>query len=162
MYTMLDRKTLARINNRPRGRGAFVYVALGTVVAAVACAFLLSYMIGGGVLLAGGGLAYLLYRRGAEARVVELHYDLEGEAAGRFSVVRAACEALAEAEGIWRVEEAPGGPEARFGGAAPGKAASSRPVDIGRLETPGFSADVDVCGIGAGDTSLFFLPECVL
>ncbi len=55
MYTMLDRKSLARINNRPRGRGAFAYVALGAVVAAVACAFLLSHVIGGAVLLVGGG-----------------------------------------------------------------------------------------------------------
>ncbi len=55
MYTMLDRKSLARINNRPRGRGAFAYVALEAVVAAVACAFLLSHVIGGAVLLVGGG-----------------------------------------------------------------------------------------------------------
>lgn len=161
MYTMLDRKTLAKINNRPRGRGAFAYVALGAVVAA-ACAFLLSYVIGATVLLAGGGLAYLLYRRDAEARVVELHYDLKGEAARRFSVVRAACEALAGAEGIWRVEGGPGEPEAAFVGAMPGKEGARLPVEVGRLKTPGISANVDVCGIGAGDTSLFFLPECVL
>jgi len=55
MYTMLNRKTLARINNRPRGRGVFAYVALGAVVAAAACALLLSYVIGGAVLLTGGG-----------------------------------------------------------------------------------------------------------
>ena len=162
MYVMLNRRALARINDRPRGRGAFVYVALGVVVAAAACAFLLSYVIGGAVLLAGGGLAYLLYRRDAEARVVDLHYDLKGEAAARFSVVRAACEALAGAEGIWRVEEAPGEPEAGFGGAIPGKEGTRLPVEVGRLETPGISANVDVCGIRAGDTSLFFLPEGVL
>ena len=163
MYVMLNRRTLARINDRPRGWGAFVYAALGAVVAAAACAFLLSYVIGGAVLLAGGGLAYLSYRRDAEARVVELHYDLGGAATGRFSVVRAACEALAGAEGIWRVEEVSGEPDAGFVGAIPGKdAAPRRPVEVGRLETPGISANVDVRGIRAGDTSLFFLPECVL
>ena len=95
-------------------------------------------------------------------RVVKLHYELGGEDAGRFSVVRAACEALAGSEGIWRVEEAPGEPEAGFGGAAPGKEGARLPVEVGRLEMPGISANVDVCGARAGDTSHFFLPECVL
>lgn len=162
MYVMLDRKTLARINDRPRGRGTFVYAALGAVVVAAACALLLSYAIGAAVLLAGGGLAFLLYRRDAGARVVELRYDLGGEDAGRFSVVREACEALAGSEGIWRVEEVPGDPEAGFGGAAPEKEGARRPVDVGRLEMPGITANVDVCGIRAGGTGLFFLPECVL
>jgi hypothetical protein len=162
MYVMLNRRALARINDRPRGRGTFVYAALGAVVVAAACAFLLSYVIGGAVLLAGGGLAYLLYRRDAEARVVDLHYDLKGEAAARFSVVRAACEALAGAERIWRVEEAPGEPVAGVGGAIPGNEGARLPVEVGRLETPGISANVDVCGIRAGHTSLFFLPEGVL
>ena len=103
-----------------------------------------------------------MYRRDAEARVVKLHYELGGEDAGRFSVVRAACEALAGSEGIWRVEEAPGEPEAGFGGAAPGKEGARLPVEVGRLKMPGISANVDVCGARAGDTSHFFLPECVL
>ena len=58
---------------------------MGAVVAAVACAFLFSYLIGGAVLLVGGGIAYLLYRRDAEARVVRLHCNRKGVAAGRLS-----------------------------------------------------------------------------
>ena len=77
-------------------------------------------------------------------------------------MVKAACEALAGSEGIWGVEEAPGEPEAEFGEAIPGKEGARLPVEGGRLEMPGISANVDVCGARAGDTSLFFLPECVL
>jgi hypothetical protein len=62
---MLDRKSLARIHNRPRGRGAFASVALGAVVTAAACAFSLSYVIGGAVLLvAGAGESFVQEVRG--------------------------------------------------------------------------------------------------
>ncbi len=58
---------------------------MGAVVAAVACAFLFLYLIGGAVLLVGGGITYLLYRRDAEAHVVRLHCNRKGVAAGRLS-----------------------------------------------------------------------------
>lgn len=160
---MLDRKTLERINERPRGRGSAPYVALGAVVAALLCALLLSYALAAAVLLAGGALAFLLHRRDAEARSVKLLYDLKGEDAARFAEVASACEALAGARQVWRAEEVPGERDVAFGAAVPVSDQSARPpAEVGLLETPGFSANVDVWGIRAGGTGLFFLPECVL
>ena len=158
---MLDRRTLARINDRPRGRGAAPYVALGAVVVAALCAFF-TFALAAAVVLAGCALAFLLHRRDAQSRSVELRYDLKGEDAGRFAAVVAACEALAGAQKVWRVREVPGEHDVSFGGAITARGGSRGPVEVGRLQTLGFKANVDVWGISAGGTSLFFLPECVL
>ena len=48
---MLDKRTLNRINDRPRNRGRVVYVALGTLAVAAAVAFLVSYALAAIVLL---------------------------------------------------------------------------------------------------------------
>jgi hypothetical protein len=39
---VLDKRTLARINDRPRGRGSAIYAALGIAAAVTVMAFLVS------------------------------------------------------------------------------------------------------------------------
>ena len=79
---MLDKRTLNRINARPRGRGRAVYMVPGTLAFAAAAALLLSYVVGAVVLLAGAGGVFLLHRRDVEVRTTELTYD-PGRSRGR-------------------------------------------------------------------------------
>lgn len=138
-------------------------MALGAaLVAAVAAAVSLNYVVAAAVLLAGAALAFFLRKREARENAVPLRYgELEGEAAERFAAVGRAVEALGAAEAVWNVDEEPGESDGVAVGPA-SFAANRRPVEVGRLDTPGFSADVEVWGIKTGDLGLFFLPECVL
>ena len=126
-------------------------------MAAVVVGLFVSYALGAAVLLLGAAVALLLARRGSGSHRVELFYDLDEEAEARFSEVRAACEALAGSEKVWRVDEKG---EAAEGDVVP--VGARHPVSTGLLATPGFSANVEVWGIEDDATKLFFLPECVL
>ncbi len=161
---MLDKRTLARINDRPRGRGSAAYAALGAVVAAVAAGLLISYAAAAVLLFAGGAGAFLLHRREVEARTTRLGYDLDGEAAVMFDGVREACKALSGARRTWRIEEDAVTPVASsddtvltFDGGA-----SRHSAEIGLMEPPGISANIDIWGIKTDAMSLYFLPEGVL
>jgi hypothetical protein len=98
---VLDKRTLARINDRPRGRGSAIYAALGIAAAVTVMAFLVSYALAAVVGAAG---AFLLYKREAEARTARLIYNLASEAAAKFAAVQEACEALSGADKVWRIE----------------------------------------------------------
>ncbi|MBA2714804.1 MAG: hypothetical protein H0U55_14765, partial [Rubrobacteraceae bacterium] len=160
---MLNKRKLSRINDRPQGRGSAVYAALGTLVVAAAAAFLISYTVAAMAFLAGVVGVFLLYKRDVEARITRLTYDLDDETAARFASVQEACEAFSGANNVWRVEEgarggfSPGDEVLSFDGGV-----SRSPVEVGLLEMPGISANVDVWGIKTNVTSLFFLPEGVL
>lgn len=97
---MLDKRTLTRINARPRGRVRAVYVASGTLTVAAAAALLLSYVAGAVVLLAGAAGVFLLHRRDVKARTTRLTYDPGGEVAARLTFVREVCKALASARKV--------------------------------------------------------------
>lgn len=162
---MLDKKTLIRINDRPRCRDRSVYVALGTLAVAAAVALLVSYTVAVVVLLLGAARVSLLHKREVEARTTTLTYDLDGEAAARFAAVREACEALLGARKLWRVEgeakEQESSPS--YGAVLSFEAGTSRhPVEVGPMEMPGISTNVEIWGINTDVVSLFFLPEGVL
>ena len=158
---MLTKQKLMDMNSRgsrPEGRNPAVYAAVGAGVAAVAVGLLVSYALGGAVLLAGAAVAFLLSRRGSGGSKVELFYNLDETEGARFLEVRVACEALAGSEKVWRVD---GDGEAADEAAAPVGARSV--VSVGRLDTRDFSANVEIWGIEVdGGEKLFFLPECVL
>ena len=158
---MLTKQKLAEMNSRgssrTEGHRVALYAAAGAVVAAVAAGLLVSYALGAAVLLLGAAVAFLLDRRGSAGPKVELFYNLDAETQERFSAVRTACEALAGAEKVWRAD---GEDAASDGDVAP--VGPRHPVAVGPLETPGFSANVEVWGIGDDEAKLFFLPECVL
>lgn len=152
---MLSKRTLEEINSRPRGRGWSPLVALGAAAAAFAVALLFSYALALAVLAAGAAGYGLLRRREAHKRMVRLSYGLlDPETEARFANVRKACEILAASEKIWHVAkgEVP----------LPKHKTSDEEVEVRVFDPPGISADVDVWGIAAGDSRVFFLPECVL
>ena len=161
---MLDKKTLTRINDRPQGRDRSVYLALGALVVAAAAALLASYAVGVVLLLAGGAGAFLLHKRETEARTTVLTYGLDGEAATRFAAVRSACEALSNARKVWRVEgEAKEQGTSSYGAVLSFDAGASRhQIEVGPLEMPGISTNLEIWGIKTDVASLFFLPEGVL
>lgn len=134
-----------------------LYAALGAVVAAVAVGLLVSYALGAAVLLLGAAV-FSLGRRGAGGPKVRLFYNLDAEAEARFSGVQKACEALAGSEKVWRVDDGEG--ETADGEMSP--AGPRHQVSVGPLETPEFSANVEIWGIESDGEKLFFLPECVL
>ena len=161
---MLDKRTLARINDRPRGRGSAAYVVLGAVVVAVAAGLLVSYVAAAVLLVAGGAGASLLHRREVEARTTRLAYNLDGDAAVMFDGVREACKALSDARKTWRIEEDAVAPAESsddtmftFDGGT-----RRHPVEVGVMKPPGISANVEIWGIETDVMSLYFLPEGVL
>ncbi len=151
---MLTKRTLEELNWRPRGKRWSPLVAIGAAVAALAVALLFSYALAL-VALAAGAAGYGLLRRSeTQRRTVRLSYGLlDPETEARYANVRKACEILAASQKIWRVEK----------GEVPlPKHKIKEEVDVGVFDPPGISADVAVWGIAAGDSRIFFLPECLL
>lgn len=140
-----------------------MYAALATLVVTAVVAFLISYTVAAVVLLAGTVGVFLLHKRDVEARITRLTYDLDGEAAARFASVQKACKAFSDANKVWRVEGearegySPGEEVLSFNGGV-----SRSLVEVGLLEMPGISTNVDIWGIKTDAVSLFFLPEGVL
>ena len=134
-----------------------LYTAVGAVVAAVAVGLIVSYALAAAVVLLGAAVAFLLDRRGSGRQKMELFYNLDAEAQIRFSAIRTACEALAGSEKIWRIDGERGAADAAVIPVGP-----RSPVSVGPLQTPDFSANVELWGIDDDGTKLFFLPECVL
>jgi hypothetical protein len=155
---MLTRKLLKRINARPRGKRRWPLVALGVVAAALITFLLLSRLAALAVLAAGAGGVLLACGRGRAGRRVSLNYDLDVETGARFVAVGEACESLATAEKVWLLGGRGGG-KPRGAGANPG---NRSPIRVGRLETPGIDANVDIWGIDAGEVRVLFFPEGVL
>ena len=160
---MLDKRKLARINERHRGGGSATYVALGAIVAAAAGPPI-SYAAAAVLLVVGGAGALLIHRREVEARITKLAYSLDGEAAALFDDVRDACKALSDARKVWCIEE----DTTTAAGASEGAVlafdgnSSRHPAEVVVMEPPGISANVEIWGIETGVTSLYFLPEAVL
>ncbi len=161
---MLDKRTLARINDRPQVRRLATYTALGMAVAVAVVALLVSYALAAVVLLVGVTVVFLLHKRNAEVQTVKLTYNLNGEMAEKFATVREACGVLASADRVWHVEgetKDTGAPS--YGAALTFDEGTKRsPVEVGPAEMPGISTNVEVWGIKIGAVSLFFLPEAVL
>ena len=152
---MLNKETLTKINDRSRRSGvpvAAAGVAAGVVLAALT-AGLASPVLVGAVLVAGAGAAVAVYLKSGSPEVTQLHYDLDEEAAGRFAAVRRAGKELAAVEKVWWCEPTPGEKSG---------ATEYRAAEVGILETPGISANVEVWGISARDVRLYFFPDCAL
>src|SRR5215203_2890845 len=160
---MLNNRTLARINNRPRkvNRLSLLAVAGGTLVLAVLSALLYVFeflpslailaVIGGGALL-----VLLLYVTQKAKMTISLSYkgNLSNEVASRFSSVSEALESLASSGRVWRLADSARLPKA-------GEVASSperEPARVGLLPTPGIRVDVPLWGIETGDERIFFFP----
>ncbi len=161
---VLDKRTLARINERPKGRGSPTHAAFGVAITVAVVALLGSYTLAAIVLLVGAAFAFLLYKRNARVQTVVLTYNLSGEMAENFSAIQEACGGLADAERVWRVEgetKDTGAPS--YGAALTFNEGMKRsPVEVGPMKMPGVSTNVKVWAIKTGAVSLFFLPEAVL
>ena len=155
---MLNKETLTEINDRSRRSGvpAAAALAAGAVLAAIAG--LASPVLAGTILVAGVAAAVAVYVRRRSPGVTPLYYDLDEAAAARFATIQRACKELAAAEKVWVCSPS--------SGEDPGQK-TSPPEDrvtaeVGVLETPGVSANVEVWGISAGETRLHFFPDRVL
>src|SRR5215212_3710219 len=107
---MLTRKTLKRINERPRqvNRLPLAVIGGGSVVLAALLAVMTSSLLVGLVALAGGAAGVLVsYRVQKTGAVTAVTYgDLQGELKARFSAVQEGCEALSS-KVIWRLSGLP-------------------------------------------------------
>ena len=159
---MLNRRTLKRINNRPKKASLFPPVAIGAGFMALAALLIIltsSLLLALAALLAGAAGVLVAYRAQRAGRIITLNYDnLNGEVAARFSAVREACEALSASGMIWRLGD--GAERTPRAGIAISPERTS--VAVGLLETPGIRTNVPIWGIDAGDAKLFFFPEAVL
>ena len=161
---MLTRKTLKRINERPRqvNRLPLAMIGGGSVVLAALLAVLTSSLLVGLVAIAAGAAGVLVsYRVQKTEAITSLTYgDLQGELKTRFSAIQEGCEALSSSGMIWRLRGPLEQRAARTGDASVPPA--RQPAQVGLLETPGIRADVPIWGIDAGDAKLFFFPEAML
>jgi hypothetical protein len=161
---MLNNRTLARINNRPRevGRLPLLAVGGGTVVL-VALLYVFEVLPMSAILaVLGGGtlLVLLLYGTQRLKMTISISYkgNLDEEAASRFTSVMEALEGLASSGRIWRLPDSARLPKASEVAPSPER----EPARAGLLATPGIKADVPVWGIEAGGESIFFFPEGAL
>lgn len=154
---MLTRSALERINNRPEKMRVWPFAATGAAsIALFAALYALGLSLPLALAAIPAGLAGLwaVYKGEKSRGIIRLVYGpLEGDTAARFGALREACEGLASSSKVWRVT--------RDQGAGP-FSGGRVPAHAGRLDTPGFSADVPVWGIDAGDDRLLFLPDWIL
>ena len=164
---MLTGRTIARINNRPRGVSRLPLLAIGggtVAVAALLYALLALPLPALASLAVGALLVVALYRAEKAKTITSLFYQgrLDEEASARFSEVSEALEALAFSNKVWRLTGKTG-PAGRARKAAEADPTPQRePTRVGRLKTPGIRADVPIWGIGAGEQSIYFFPEGAL
>jgi DnaJ-like protein len=161
---MLNRRTLQRINNRPKQMNRLPLLVIGAgslALAALLYALFGSPMFALPALLVGTLAVLAAYRTQKARSITTLAYDnLSDKVKARFSEVQEACEALTSSEVIWRLK---GGAEqwtSRNGDAAPPP--PREPAQVGLLETPGIRANVPIWGIDAVEAKVFFFPEAVL
>ncbi len=161
---MLTGKTLKRINERPREverRPLALIGALSLAVAALLFVLVSSLMLALAALLAGS-LGFLLAYRAQKAKMtIPLSYDnLDEETTARFATMQEACQALASSKRVWRLTGQ------RDQDLKPGSIIpmpdDRRRVEVGRLETPGISADIAIWGIDDEHLKVLFFPEGIL
>ncbi len=151
MLNEMNKKTLEKIGAHPKGAGAATLLAAGALLAAIATFMLFSTAIALAILVVGAASALLMYARHGRRRAVPVRYDLQGDEATHFVDVRRACEALAESEKVWRVED---GPETLR--------APVRQVGVAVQDPPGIRTNVDVWRLDLGDSQLYFMPDTLL
>lgn len=158
---MLNRRSLQRINERPRNLNRLPFIAIGavTLVLALVLALLLSMPLLELGVLAAGGLSLLgVYRSQRAKMITVLTYDLDAEIGARFDGIQEALESLASAEKVWRVDGRTG---QRDRGRKPDAPSGIQAARVGRLKTPGIRTNIPIRGIDAG-RKIFFFPEAVL
>ena len=167
---MLNRRTLQRINERPRSvnRLPLAAIGAGSLILALVLALLLSMPLPALAVFVVGALGVLgVYRSQRAKMVTVLTYDLDAETRARFNEVQEVLEILASAKRIWHVSGQTGQRDpGRKPGATPGKSTAAtderQPVRVGRLKTPGIRANLPIRGIDASGQSIYFFPEAVL
>jgi DnaJ domain len=161
---MLSRRTLQRINNRPRKVNRLPLLAVGGGVAvlsallymlAVVSAFATLAILFGGVLV-----DLVIYAAQKSKTTISLSYrgNLDKGTSTRFSEVREALESLALSRRIWSLAGSAGLPKANEIAPSPAR----EPARVGLLSTPGIRADVPIWGIEVGNESILFFPEGAL
>lgn len=161
---MLTRKTLARINNRPReiNRLFLAVIGVGSLALGGVLFVLVSAPLLALVALAAGALGVLGgYRVQRTKSLVSLTYgDLDGDLAVRFASVREACKDLASSEKIWHMSNSPEQRTLKAGDIT--FPPEREPARVGLLETPGIQTNVPIWGIDAGAKKIYFFPDGVL
>ena len=161
---MLTRRTLARINARPRKINRLPLAAIGAgslVLGAILFVLASSPLIALAALLAGALCVLGAYRVQKASSIISLTYDnLDGDLATRFAAAREACEELASSQRIWRLSDTPERRTLKAGDVS--FPPEREPAPVGLLETPGIRANIPIWGIDAGDRKIFFFPEGVL
>ena len=161
---MLTRRTLARLNERPKEINRLPLMVIGAVSLALGGAL---YILASSPLLAlatlaAGVLGGLGTYKAQKARSITplIYDDLDGDVALRFAAVGEACKDLSSSERIWHLSDSP---EQRTLKAGDTYFPSERePARVGLLEIPGIRANVPIWGIDAGDGKIFFFPEGIL
>jgi hypothetical protein len=166
---MLNRKTLKRINQRPKQLNLLPLLLIGTVSLALAALLLVlaSSLLLVLIAIAAGTLGVLIDYRAQKAKMITtLTYGaFRGELMARYSDVREGCEAHSSSEAIWLLPSPKRGASQRAekpgGGVSPPSARESARVAL--LATPGISTNLPIWGIEAGEHgTVFFFPEAVL
>jgi hypothetical protein len=150
---MLTRKTLARLNERPKEINRLTLMVIRAVSLALGGALyilastlpLVLAALATGVL---GVLGAYIAQRATSTNSLS-HDDLDGDLAARFASVGEACKDLSSSEKIWRLSDSP---EQRTLKADDTYFPSERePARVALLETPGIRANVPIWRIDAGD-----------
>jgi hypothetical protein len=161
---MLTRRTLERINNRPRKTALWPFAAIGAgsiVLGSILFVLASSPLLALAALAAGAVGVLGVYREQRTKSIVSLTYgDLDADLAIRFAAVQEACKDLASSERLWHLTEPPERRTLKAGDVSFPPA--REPASVGLLETPGIRTNVPIWGIDTGDKRIFFFPEGAL
>jgi hypothetical protein len=103
-------------------------------------------------------LTLATYRFDQQRRTTSLLYELEGEAASRFSQLKASCRTLSKSQMAWRVESNQATWDwKRNAGAS--SLITRRQIKIGHLTPPCIETNIEAWGIDVGNLKLYFFPD---
>ena len=109
-------------------------------------------------LIVGLNFSWRVHKGDELKRTTPLFYELEQDAQNKFNAIQQACETLAGASRVWRVQtNQPTWDWKRNAGAS--ALITRQPIFIGRQQPPYIATNVDVWSIKLNDMVLFFMPD---
>lgn len=151
-------RVVSEINDRKnKVRVTPVLVAFSLIVIVallVAEAFLLTAVF----FICAIAVTVVTYRFDQQRRTTSLFYELEGEAALRFSQLKRSCQALSKSQMAWRVESNQATWDWKRNAGASSLITRCQ-LKVGHLAPPCIETNIEAWGIDLGSLKLYFFPD---
>ncbi len=165
-----SKQLLSQINQRARRIALAPFLLAATLLLALVTAHFsivnfpsghFGWFATAAVLVLGFGWSWKLHQRDKINRTTPLFYELDTAAAERFTAIQSACQSLAHAAGVWRIETEQAQRDWKYHAGAT-SSITRRTATVGRINPPFISTNVEVWGIDVGAFKVLFFPDHVL